>query len=559
MLPGVSITFDQRTGWFLPEGLPKTVHPAGRLLGYEEPQSIEASGSLAGLKAAADGGFPVGPAIQEHETRLAGLPGPAGSVSPVCPPVKGSKTFICFDEDATLKNIDQAMDRGFDQPELVKRFAAVGTGPGQSGLPGHNLPLIVSEAAGRLDSPYPPTTRRPPLKPVLMGGLAGSNHDLCKRTPLHQSQKEQGGVMERIGAWQRARAFKADRDPTEEIQAVRNRAGMIDVSTLGCFRVSGPDALKALQRVYVGDMRKVGGQRVTYSAMVNEDGCLIDDGILVKRGPDDYYLTTSTGRAGVTAEWFRYQTRFEDWDYAIVNLTDAFGAINLAGPKSRDILQRLTDEDISNQAFPFLGYRELTLMGAVPVRAMRLGFVGELAFELHLPASMLQAVWDRLLEAGAEDGLTVFGLEAQNVLRLEKGHIIIGSESEQRTTLHDLGLGWLWSRDKGTSTTVGGPALHQTEGQSGRLKLTGFSRQPGARPPRDGCLIVDEAVRGYVCTARYSPTLNRCIGMALVESKYLQDTSQLPVFEDGAGQDRMILDVAPMPFYDPTGERMRME
>ena len=164
--------------------------------------------------------------------------------------------------------------------------------------------------------------------------------------------------------------------------------GIIDVSTLGKFRIFGPDALKALQRVYVGDMAKISEGKVKYSAMCNEDGCLMDDGVVIKKGDNDYYLTSSSNRADATAEWIRYHTRHENWDFSMVNLTDAFGAVNLAGPQARRVLEKLTDTDLSNEAFPYAGYREFAIKSAIPVRAMRLGFVGELSYELHVPASL---------------------------------------------------------------------------------------------------------------------------------------------------------------------------
>ena len=159
------------------------------------------------------------------------------------------------------------------------------------------------------------------------------------------------------------------------------------------------------------------------------------------------------------------------WDFALVNLTDAMGVINLSGPNARRVLAKVVDIDLSNEAFPFSGYREFFIKDTIFVRAMRLGFVGELSYELHVPSSYMQAVWDMLKDAGAEFGIRNFGVEAQNVLRMEKGHVILGSESEQRTNLIDLGLGFLWDRKKTDAKTVGAVALHQAESDVGRLKL----------------------------------------------------------------------------------------
>ena len=218
----------------------------------------------------------------------------------------------------------------------------------------------------------------------------------------------------------------------------------------------------------------------------------------------------------------------------------------------------MTGADVSNEAFPFAGYREFTVNDTIPVRAMRLGFVGELSYEFHVPSSYMQTLWDIVLEAGKEFDIRNFGLEAQNILRMEKGHVIIGSESEQRTTLHDVGLGFLWFRDKPEAKTVGSVALKQTENQKGRLKLVGFKMQDGsARAPGDGSIIVDRKIRGYVCIARYSESSKEVVGMALVEDSLSELGTRLKIYEDNCKGKLQSARVAKMPFYDPEGERMR--
>ena len=556
ILAQAKMGYDSHTGYFLPTELPAKMYPAGRLTGVNDPAAIEATGRLAGLKAAAAAGAHMTAAIAAAEKIAAALTGPERGCKLVTAPVKGSKSFICFDEDATVKSVKQAIDKGFDVPELVKRFAGVGLGPGQSGIPGHNLPLFVAKYTASVQTPKP-TTVRPPLVPTFLATYAGYNHHLFKRTPLHYSQKTDGGIFRTIGVWQRARYFSENFDCKEEILNVRNNVGMLDASTLGKFRIHGPDALEALQRVYVSNMSRVKEGRIKYSAMCNDDGCVIDDGVVVKLGENDYYFTTSTGRAGQTVEWIRYHTRFDDWDFHLVNLTDAMGVINLAGPNARKVLAKVVDFDISNEAFPFSGYREFTIRDAVPVRAMRLGFVGELSYELHVPSSYMQAVWDLLKEAGTEFNIRNFGVEAQNVLRMEKCHIILGQESEQRTNLLDVGLGFLWDRKKTDAKTVGAVALRQAESKSGRLKLVGIRMEDDERPARDGALIVDSKVRGYVATMRKSFATGQAVGMALVESQLTAIGTRLDIFEDECNGVRIHARVVETPFYDPKGERMK--
>ncbi|MFO7642853.1 MAG: 2Fe-2S iron-sulfur cluster-binding protein [Desulfosarcina sp.] len=557
ILAQAKMGYDSHTGYFLPIELPEKMFPAGRITGVNDPAAIEASGRLAGLKAAVASGAQMEPAVAEAQKRVATLPGPERGCKLATAPVKGRKSFICFDEDTTIKNIKQAIDMGFDVPELIKRFTSAGTGPGQGGIPGHNLPLFVAKYTASINTPVP-TTVRPPLVPTLLATYAGYNHHMFKRTPLHESQKADGGVFRNIGVWQRARYFSSDFSCKDEILNVRNNVGMLDGSTLGKFRIHGPDALKALQRVYVSDMSKVAAGRIKYSAMCNDDGCVMDDGVVVKLGENDYYFTTSSGRAGQTVEWIRYHTRFDGWTFNLVNLTDAMGVINLSGPNARKVLAKVVDEDVSNEAFPFAGYKELFIQGTLFVRAMRLGFVGECSYELHVPSSAMQSVWDMLKTAGSEFGIRNFGVEAQNVLRLEKCHIILGSESEQRTNLLDVGLGFLWDRKKTEAKTVGAVALRQAEKDPGRLKLVGIRMEDDNRPARDGSLIVDNKVRGYVATMRKSFTTGQAVGMALVESQLADVGTRLEIFEDECNGVRLYARVVAMPFYDPDGKRMKM-
>ena len=547
-----NLVFDPQTGTFLPEQMPEKMQAAGRMLGLEDPDSIETSGRVAGLRSAADCGVSTEEALEEARHDLAGLPGPVEGSLWVGAPGRGRKTFICFDEDTTVKNIEQAFDLGFDVPELSKRYASVGTGPGQGGISGHNLPFVLSELRGDPLGSVKPTTARAPLVPASIATFAGARHAMHKRTPLHDSQLEAGGIMRRM------RTFSEDIQCEKEIKNVRNNVGLIDVSTLGKFRIFGPDAERALQRVYVGNMAKVPKGNLKYSAMCNEDGCLIDDGMVTKRNNNDYYLTTSTGRAGVTAEWIRYHTRYDDWDFHIVNLTDAFGAINLAGPTSRPVLQKVTEADVSNDAFPFMGYREITLHGGIPARVMRIGIVGELSYELHVPASHAQTVWDLLMEAGRKLHIRAFGVKAQTCMRLEKGHVIVGLEPEIRTTLLDLGMGFLWYRKKPEAKTVGAVALRQTENQQGRLKLVGIALEKSSRTPRDGSIIVDSTIRGYLSTARYSFTLDKPIGLALVDDELAKEGTRLQIFQDDWGKERLEAKVVKLPFYDPEGQRLRI-
>ncbi len=597
---------------YQPVELPGDVFVAGSMTGLRDPGSITASGRLAGLQAAefcrragtagqvraigraevagkaGAGTFrrrgsdvpALSSAIENAASTLASRPGPVAGTG-IChgPAIgRGAKAFVDLDEDGTYKNVVESAAQGFDAPELAKRFGGFGLGPGQYRVTGQNLAMIMAALAddsGKAAVPAP-TTVRPPLVPPSMATLAGPPHDVHKRTPLHEEQAGRGAIFRRMGPWTRARYFSEDRSCRDEILNVRRNVGLLDSSPLGKFRVYGPDALNVLQRVYISDMRKARPGRCMYSAMCNDMGHLIDDGVIVKQGENEYYFTTSSAWAGTTVEWFRYHTRYDGWDYHLVNITDVLGSLNLAGPNARRVLERVTRDDVSNEAFPYMGVRRITVGDGVEARCLRLGFVGELSFELHVPSSYCQYVWDILVEAGADFGIQPFGLEAQNCLRAEKGHIIIGAESEQRVTLTDIGMGFLWDREDTVSRKVGAPALRACAKQPGRMKLVGLrvdegsgshrgdaEAAPGALPgcgPSDGAVIVaDGEVVGYVCTTRRSETLGWQYGMALVREEHAVRRGRLNIYENvGSGRKSTCTATVVAPhFYDPRGERLR--
>ena len=574
---GARFRHGDHTGTFELERLPPDVFAAGGLLRLTDLDALTCSGRVAGLEAAAACGADVAEPLARARAALADRPGPARGSSIVRGPaaspdlVAGRKAFIDFDEDGTWKNAAQCAALGLDVPELAKRYGNFGLGPGQYRVPGQNLAMAMAEIGGRPVGEFTATTVRPPVIPPSLATIAGPNHDVHKRTPLHDELQSRGAVFRRAGPWQRARYFSDDLLCLEEIRNVRANVGLLDSSPLGKFRLWGPEALRALQRVYISDMSRTRPGRCTYSAMCNDTGNIVDDGVVVRTGEDQFYLTTSSNRAGSTVEWFRFHTRYDDWDFNLVNLTDALASINVAGPNARRVLERVTSADLSNDAFPYLGYREIAVGDGVAARCLRLGFVGELSYELHVGASYAQYVWDLLWDAGAEFGIRPFGLEAQNCLRAEKGHVIIGTESEQRVTLLDIGMGWLWDREDTTSRKVGATALRYCEEQPGRLKLVGLridgvgghaaDRTGGAAySPEDGAVVVDgDRIAGFVCTTRYSETLGWQYGLALVEDRLAERGRSLELYESlGKRTVRSTATVMPPHFHDPRGERLRI-
>ena len=250
--------------------------------------------------------------------------------------------------------------------------------------------------------------------------------------------------MEPSGAWRRPRHYG---DALGEYWAVRRAVSVMDVGTLGKFLVAGPDATEFLDRIYPCHVRDLGSGRLRYALLLGDDGYVVDDGIVCSLGNGRWYVTfTSSGASAAEA---MLRDRLDCWrlDAHVADLTAAWGAINVAGPQARELLQRLSADRLDNDAFPYLAHRELTVAGT-RCRAFRLGFVGELSYELHHPASASVELWDALLEAGRDLDIRPHGLDALRLLRLEKGHIIVGQDTDFDATPAKLNMPWAVRLDK---------------------------------------------------------------------------------------------------------------
>jgi sarcosine oxidase subunit alpha len=365
-----------------------------------------------------------------------------------------------------------------------------------------------------------------------------------KRSPLHFRHEEAGAQMMWTGQWRRPFAYG---DPAAEVRAVHESLGVIDVSTLGKLVVEGPDAAELLERLYpnrFGDL-KLG--RIRYGVVTTDGGRIMDDGTVARLGDDLFYVTTtSTGSEGVT-EWFEWWNAIWGYDAEIVNVTGALAALNLAGPRARDALADLTDADVSADAFKYLDAKEIRVAG-VACLALRIGFVGELGYELHCPASAAEHLWDALVGVGA----VPFGLEPQRVLRLEKAHVIVGQDTDSESNLLSAGMPWILKHEK--EDFVGKWAAKLVEEEGVRERLVGFTMADGVLPPVGAQVVRDGRSIGRVTSARVSERLGRVIGLAWVPPDHAEEGTPIAVRVDGKAHGAT---VTLAPFYDPKGELLR--
>lgn len=443
---GTRMRYEKSLEQFVPDVLRDGIFACGRVNGVHALQARQLDGQRAGSAAAAHAGF--GAALSIDVPPECGCPTHPWAI--IDHP--DGKNFVDFDEDLQLKDFHNAVQEGFDNIELLKRFSTVGMGPSQGKHSNMNALRILARLTGKEPQQVGTTTARPFFHPVPMSLLGGRGFTPERRTPLHSRHHALGARWMPAGTWQRPEYYQiAGKDRLdcirEETSAVRTGVGIIDVGTLGKLEVIGPQAAEFLERVYISRYANLKVGMTRYAVMCDETGVVIDDGVVGRLAEDHFYFTTTTsGAPAIYRELTRLNTMWK-LDCGIVNHTGAYAAINLAGPDSRLVLSKLTTYDLSSTAFPYLALRSCTVAG-IPARVMRVGFVGEWGYEIHVPANFGAALWDVLMEAGLPHGIRPFGVEAQRLLRLEKGHIIIGQDTDGLTNPFDVGLEWALKMDK---------------------------------------------------------------------------------------------------------------
>lgn len=551
---GAKLSYDDGTAQFTLTNLPEHVMLAGSVAGHFSLQSVRAAGRGAGAAAAkalglADRTIDV-PEDEERDVSSFEIPLVAHP--------KG-RDFVDFDEDLQIKDIENAVRSGYSELELVKRFSTVGMGPSQGRHSALATARIVARATARKVADIGVTTSRPPFGPEKLGLLAGIQQSRYRHTSVHRRHVEAGAKMTPVGAWWRPLYYgdEASRDAviTDEVKLVRQGVGMLDVSTLGKIELRGPDAGLLLDRFCSMSYSKQPVGKVRYCLTLNEMGSVIDDGVAFRMAEDQYYVTATTG--GVDRIYADMCWQNVQWglDVDIHNVTAGFAAFNLTGPLARKVLEALGGMDVSAEGLGFLAGR-VGHVADCPVRVMRIGYSGELSFELHTPQSYGEALWDALMAAGEPFGLRPYGLEASRILRLEKGHIIIGQDTDAVSTADELGMGWALSMKK--PFFIGKRSIELLRRQPARRRLIGFELPASEQnTPDESCLVLkhDQAV-GHVTSICFSPTLEKWIGLAFVPAEVAeQDQTVLIKARNGKHAHARI--VSPH-FFDPENKRQEI-
>ena len=369
-----------------------------------------------------------------------------------------------------------------------------------------------------------------------------------KRTSLHELHVAAGAQLDRSGGWLRPFSYG---DWRGEYRAVRERVSVMDVGTLGKFSIAGPGADELVDRLFPCRTDDLEPGRTRYVLTLDEAGYVMDDGLLGRVGEGEWYLTSTSGGAGRTDARLRNLADRLELDAHVLDRTAQWGAINVAGPYARDLLERLTDDPIGAEAVPSRGFADVTVAG-VPCRAVRTGFVGELAFELHHPRRRGPGLWRELVDAGREWDLRPHGLDALELLRLEKGHVYLGQDTMPDDTPVKLRMSW--AVDMSKQWFLGKQALERMSTLPPSRRQVGleFSGGPADTAALRGePLIVRGTVVGRITSAERSIALDRAIGLGWVRTV---DGGFPERLETGSGATARVV---PTPFYDPEGGRMR--
>jgi len=554
-----NLRYDESLAAFVPDGTDDAIEAAGAARGTFALAACLAKGAEAGVRAATACGFAAGEvALPEIATSSAApleavwlMPGRDG----------GRKSFVDLHNDVTAADIALAAREGFTAIEHVKRWTTLGMGTDQGKTGNVSGLALLSQALGRAIADTGTTTFRPPYVPVgfglLAGHMRGRFYDPVRVPPMHEWHAAAGAVFEDVGQWKRPRYYPRagetmDEAVRRECLAARDAVALLDASTLGKIEVAGPDAAEFLDRIYVNRWQNLGIGRCRYGVMCRDDGMVFDDGVGTRLTADRFFITTTTGNAGAVLDWFEewLQTEWTDLDVFCTSLTEEFANATLIGPRSREVLAALAP-GLDLASFPFMAVRDADI-GGVPARIFRVGFSGELSFEINVPSAAGLALWERLIEAGEPYGITPYGTETMHVLRAEKGYFLVGQETDGSVTPLDLGLVVAPDKD-----FLGRRSLNRSDAaRLDRKQLVGLLPEDPNAVLTEGAQLIaapgSTAMIGHVTSSYFGARIGHSFALALIEGGRARHGEAVWAWHDGRSFPARIC--SPV-FYDPAGRR----
>jgi sarcosine oxidase subunit alpha len=454
----------------------------------------------------------------------------------------GADGYVCLCADVSVHDLEAAWSEGWRSSEILKRYTTATMGPCQGAMCGRHLAAFAA-AGGATAQVGARTTARPPARTVRLGDIAGGINEIIeKRTALHDTHHSAGARLDWSGSWTRPYHYG---DWKQEYLAVRERVSLMDVSTLGKFLVAGRDAQALVDRVFPTKVSDLAPGRSRYLLALDEAGYVMDDGLVCALPDGRYYLTTTSGGADKMEAGLRNWADRFGLRAHVMNQTPMLGAINVAGPHARDLLSKLSTDDLSADAIRYPGHADVTIAG-VPCRAVRVGFVGELSFELHHARSRSVQLWTALIEAGAEWDIRPHGLDALDLLRMEKGHFYLAQDTLPDDHPTKLGLDWAVAMDKGDF--IGRSSLERMAALPLERKLVGLRFD--SEPQRGVPLMTGDRIVGRVTSCGHSPVLGFGVGLGWLQAHD-------GVFPTELTANGVTCRVVSTPFYDPEGAKLR--
>lgn len=569
------LIWDERLAAFVPAAPVAGQHTAGSVNGTTDLSWCLTEGALAGAEAARRAGFQVQPSAPEAESvesapvRLLWLvPAREGE------PAEWRNSFVDLQRDQTVADVLRSVGAGMRSVEHVKRYTSISTANDQGKTSGVNAIGVIAAALNTQDvGGIGTTTYRAPYTPVAFAALAGRQRGElfapARRTPMHEWHEAHGALFEDVGEWKRPWYYPQpgedmDAAVLRECAAARESVGFMDATTLGKIEIRGKDAGEFLNRVYTNAFKKLKPGMGRYGVMCTPDGMVFDDGVTLRLDEDRYLMTTTTGGAAKVLEWLEEwsQTEWPELDVVMTSVTEQWATIAVVGPRSRDVVAELApDLDVSQDAFPFMAFRETVLASGVPARICRISFSGELAFEINVAGWYGLRTWEDVAAAGEKFGITPYGTETMHVLRAEKAFPIVGQDTDGTVTPQDLGMEWVVSK---TKDFIGKRSYSRPSATSEDRKqlVAVLPADPQFRLPEGAQLITagtpvtpEEGpvpMVGHVTSSYRSAALERTFGLALVENgrNRIGETLQAPL--DGQVVDVVIAEPV---LYDPEGNR----
>ena len=541
------------------------LHPAGACRG-----TFDTAGCLGeGIEAAALALRALGKRIRKPDLPVAD--DHSGATSALWAVEAKGRAWLDFANDVTTKDVKQAAREGFASVEHMKRYTTQGMAPDQGKSSNIGALAVLADTTGRGIPDTGTTTYRPPYTPVALGtwgaGARGNGFAPQRFTTSHKAVTTRGAPMIEAGLWYRPSYLPQPGEThwrqscDREVNMVRNAVGIVDVSTLGKIEIIGPDAGAFLDFLYTNTFSTLKPGRVRYGLMLREDGHVMDDGTTACLAPDHYVMTTTTAFAGpVMAHMdFVAQALRPDLDVRFTSVTEQWAQFSVAGPLARHLLNAVLDDPITDETFPFMQCGAVKVHG-IDGRLFRISFSGEQAYEVAVPAAHGDALYRDLVARAESLGGGAYGMEALNVLRLEKG-FITHAEIHGRVTAFDIGMQGLMSKKKdfiGKAAATRPGLLDEN-----RERLVGLKPVGPVKELLAGAHLYEadaEPIRvndiGYITSAGYSPTLGHVIALGFVKNGPTRVGHHVKMV-DGLRGVTTEVEICDPVFFDPDGGRAR--